>query len=95
MTQILITAYIIISTLYLIRILNVFDENRKCLEYLNTLICTCKSAQLLAAVLIFAASCLWPVGIVINFLIGDQLRENLKRNYVRHRKNHRRFQKAA
>ena len=96
MIQVLIVAYLIMSTLYLISILNVFDNNRKCLESLDTLIGNCGTAKLFASILIIAASYLWPVGIVIDILFGDQLRNYFKRNYCDgFRENLERFKIAA
>lgn len=64
MISILITIWIIISTIFLVLILDQFDKQKEKNPYLNSIL-TDPSGKLFASLIILISAYIWPLGLIV------------------------------
>lgn len=78
MQSLLLAVYIVVSTYYLIGILNTWERITKEDPVLRMFLMKCPSAKWFAGLLIFIAAYSWPVGILIRPLIKSWVAKNIQ-----------------
>ena len=93
MISVLVTLYIIVSTVIFIRLLNIFEHLQN--KTLRILMSFSMSSRLLAYMLLLFAAYGWPLGITVNWMFSKQLLEYMETHQNEYPEDQEGFREAA